>query len=283
MTDITTADQKRAAYEAAMAQPRSETSQTNAPVQRRALIIVDVQRDFCEGGALAVTGGNAVAERIANLLMSTDRGYAMVVTTRDWHIDPGAHFSATPDFVDSWPVHCKAFTAGAQFHPAIAAALHNVDFEFTKGMYAAAYSGFEGVGRVGANAQARLAVTLQTSGIEAVDVVGIATDYCVKATAVDAAAAGFKTRVLLDLTAAVHNDEAAVAATLLDLHNAGVEVTVTADTFRSGEGTYRLTGNDEAGWTVAYVPYGETDEVWHEQTRTRVEAVAYTLAPPVIL
>jgi Amidases related to nicotinamidase len=160
-----------------------------------ALIVVDVQNDFCEGGSLAVAGGAAVAARIAHLIEGPHR-YQHVVATRDHHIDPGSHFSANPDFVDSWPVHCVAGTAGAALHEPLTEA--NFEAVFDKGEYAAAYSGFEG-----AAAGAGLGEWLAERGVDQVDVVGIATDYCVRATALDAAAAGLEVRVLLDLTAAV--------------------------------------------------------------------------------
>lgn len=161
----------------------------------RALIVVDVQRDFCEGGSLAVEGGGEVAQRITDMLVEHD--YAHVVATKDYHIDPGDHFSDEPDYRDSWPPHCVVGTAGVDFHPAFNPAL--VEAVFHKGHYSAAYSGFEGTTEDGAT----LADWLRERGIDEVDVVGIATDYCVKATATDAAAAGFTTRVLLDFTAGV--------------------------------------------------------------------------------
>ncbi|MGC3955954.1 MAG: isochorismatase family protein [Propionicimonas sp.] len=180
----------------------------------RALIVVDVQNDFCEGGSLAVAGGAAVASAISELL-GGEHGYDHVVATQDHHIDPGPHFSQTPDYVDSWPVHCVAGTPGADFHPNLV----NRPFEavFTKGEYAAAYSGFEGA----ADGES-LAEWLADHEVTAVDVVGIATDYCVRATALDAAAAGLTTRVLLDLTAAVAPDR--VDAALADFDRAGVTI-----------------------------------------------------------
>ncbi|MCW5952150.1 MAG: isochorismatase family protein [Propionibacteriaceae bacterium] len=180
----------------------------------RALIVVDVQNDFCEGGSLAVGGGAAVASAISELLAG-DHGYDHVVATQDHHIDPGAHFSETPDYIDSWPVHCVVGTPGADFHPGLA----NRPFEavFTKGEYAAAYSGFEGA----ADGES-LAEWLADHEVTEVDVVGIATDYCVRATALDAAAAGLSTRVLLDLTAAVAPER--LEATLADFADAGVTV-----------------------------------------------------------
>jgi nicotinamidase/pyrazinamidase len=161
----------------------------------RALIVVDVQKDFCEGGSLAVDGGAAVAAGLSELL--ADHDYDHVVATMDFHIDPGSHFSDEPDYRDSWPRHCVVGTEGVDFHPAFDPAA--VEAVFTKGEHSAAYSGFEGADESGTT----LAGWLRQRGVDAVDVVGIATDYCVKATAADAVTAGFATRVLLDLTAGV--------------------------------------------------------------------------------
>ena len=186
----------------------------------RALIVVDVQNDFCEGGSLAVTGGAAVARRISDLLAVNDTtsgtGYRHVVATKDFHIDPGEHFSDTPDYRVSWPRHCVVGTEGAQFHPDLDPS--PVEAVFTKGEYSAAYSGFEGRDA----AETPLSDWLLERGIDEVDVVGIATDYCVRATAADAAAAGFSTRVLLDLTAGVAEDSTAEAVQAL--RGAGVAV-----------------------------------------------------------
>jgi nicotinamidase/pyrazinamidase len=179
-----------------------------------ALIVVDVQRDFCEGGSLAVAGGAAVAGKIADLL-NGEHPYDHVVATRDHHIDPGQHFSTDPDFVDSWPRHCEVGTPGVEFHDALA--FRDFDAVFDKGEYAAAYSGFEGTSADGSG----LADWLQARGVEQVDVCGIATDYCVRATALDAARSGFATTVLLDLTAAVAPDR--LDTTLTDLAAAGVD------------------------------------------------------------
>jgi nicotinamidase/pyrazinamidase len=178
----------------------------------RALIIVDVQLDFCEGGSLAVAGGASVAERINAV---TGR-YDQVVATRDYHVDPGDHFSDTPDYVHSWPVHCVAGTAGAAFHPALDVA--PIGAVFAKGGYAAAYSGFEGAEPGGAG----LADWLRARQVTEVDVVGIATDYCVRATALDAVRAGFATAVLTDLTAGVA--PSSTAAALDEMRAAGVTV-----------------------------------------------------------
>jgi len=161
----------------------------------RALIIVDVQNDFCEGGSLAVAGGAGVAAGISSALERG--GWDHVVATRDYHIDPGSHFSAHPDYLDSWPAHCVVGTAGADFHPDLAT--DQVEAVFHKGEHAAAYSGFEGRTEAGLG----LADWLRERGVSEVDVVGIATDFCVRATALDAVAAGFATTVLLDLTAGV--------------------------------------------------------------------------------
>ncbi len=181
----------------------------------RALVVTDVQRDFCEGGSLAVEGGVAVAGRITALL-SGDHPYDYVVATRDHHIDPGHHFAAEPDFVDSWPRHCEVGTPGVEFHDALE--FRDFSAVFDKGEYAAAYSGFEGTSADGTG----LADWLRDHGVDRVDVCGIATDYCVRATALDAARNGFATTVLLDLTAAVAPERLDI--TLADLAAAGVGI-----------------------------------------------------------
>ena len=182
---------------------------------RRALVVVDVQNDFCEGGSLAVAGGLSVAARVKELL-GTDHGYDLVVATRDHHIDPGAHFSEHPDYVDSWPRHCVAGTEGAELTAPLAA--DDFDAVFDKGEHAAAYSGFEGREAEGTG----LGDWLLSHGVGNVDVCGIATDYCVRATALDAAAAGLSPTVLVGLTAAVAPDR--VGATLDAWRSGGVAV-----------------------------------------------------------
>jgi nicotinamidase/pyrazinamidase len=181
--------------------------------QKKALIVVDVQRDFCEGGSLAVAGGSDVAGRI-DALLRTDHSYDHIVATRDHHIDPGNHFSASPDFLDTWPPHCEVGTPGVEFHDRLR--FRDFDAVFDKGEHAAAYSGFEGRTADGT----LLADWLAAHDVEQVDVCGIATDYCVRATALDAAGAGFATTVLLDLTAAVA--PARLGTTLDQLAAAGV-------------------------------------------------------------
>jgi nicotinamidase/pyrazinamidase len=168
----------------------------------RALILVDVQNDFCEGGSLAVAGGAEVARRISEHVLHHSDEYAVIVATADWHEDPGTHFAAHPNFVDSWPRHCRIGTDGALFHPAAEPAFEHVEAIFRKGRREAAYSGFEGSTTEGGG-RVHLAEWLRDRAIEQVDVVGIATDHCVRATAMDAAEEGFETTVLLDLTAGV--------------------------------------------------------------------------------
>ena len=168
---------------------------------RTALVVVDVQNDFCEGGSLAVAGGADVAAAISAHLRDHADRYAGVVATQDWHVDPGPHFSESPDFVDTWPAHCVAGTPGAQLHPALDT--DRLQARFRKGAHAAAYSGFEGTTPGADGRPVGLQQWLRERGIEAVEVVGIATDHCVRATALDAAAAGFTTVALLDLTAGV--------------------------------------------------------------------------------
>lgn len=184
----------------------------------RALVIVDVQNDFCEGGSLAVAGGIAVAERITAYAVEHAGDYDQVVATADWHVDPGDHWSKTPDFVHSWPVHCEVGTPGADFRAEVQPVIAQTAAIFRKGQYEAAYSGFEGATEVGTG----LAEWLHDHEIDEVDVVGIATDYCVRATALDSAGAGFGTRVLLGLTAGVAPESTARA--VQDFAAAGVTV-----------------------------------------------------------
>jgi nicotinamidase/pyrazinamidase len=181
----------------------------------RALIIVDVQNDFSEGGSLAVVGAAAVARGISEFL-ATKPDYAHIVATKDFHIDPGDHFSEDPDYAASWPRHCVVGTSGADFHPDLDT--RAVEAVFTKGNYEAAYSGFEGTDADGTP----LAEWLRARGVDEVDIAGVATDYCVRATAADAAEAGFATRVLLELTAGVAPETTAQAVD--DLRAVGVEV-----------------------------------------------------------
>jgi nicotinamidase/pyrazinamidase len=181
----------------------------------RALIVVDVQNDFCEGGSLAVAGGAGVAASVSDLLAAPDAPWDHVVATKDHHIDPGAHFGDPPDYVNSWPVHCVAGSAGADFHPDFVT--DRVEAVFTKGEHAAAYSGFEGsAGGIG------LGAWLRMRDVTEVDVVGIATDHCVRATALDAARAGLTTTVLLGHTAGVAR--ATVDTALVALRDAGVRL-----------------------------------------------------------
>jgi nicotinamidase/pyrazinamidase len=180
----------------------------------RALIVVDVQNDFCEGGSLAVAGGSAVAAAISAYLAAEGGSYAHVVASRDYHIDPGDHFSDHPDFAGTWPPHCVAGTPGAEFHPGLDTS--RIEAVFSKGAHAAAYSGFEGTDEAGTP----LAGWLRERGVDALDVTGIATDYCVRATALDAAREGFATRVLLPLTAGV--DPVTTGEALAAMRAAGI-------------------------------------------------------------
>ncbi len=181
----------------------------------RALVVVDVQNDFCEGGSLGVAGGAAVAAAITEHMRTAGAEYAHVVATRDHHVDPGHHFAEQPDFLDTWPAHCVVGTGGVELHPSLDRG--PLEAVFDKGEYAAAYSGFEG-----AADGVALAEWLRERGVDAVDVVGIATDHCVRATALDAVGHGFSTRVLLPLTAGV--SEASTDAALEQLRTAGVEL-----------------------------------------------------------
>ncbi|MGJ3188658.1 isochorismatase family protein [Paenarthrobacter nitroguajacolicus] len=203
----------------------------------RALIIVDVQNDFCEGGTLAVEGGAAVAGAITEFVDANQQHFDHIVATQDWHIEPGSHFSDEPDMVDSWPPHCQARTKGAELHEDLDP--EYIQAYFRKGQYTAAYSGFEGVlapeddvptGDLKAGAAVAEVLDedaiglddwLQSHDVEEVVVVGLATDYCVKATALDAIQAGYNTSVIAGLTAGIAED---LSEAFDEMEAAGVEV-----------------------------------------------------------
>ncbi|WP_313540955.1 isochorismatase family protein [Leifsonia aquatica] len=187
----------------------------------KALFIIDVQNDFTEGGALGVAGGAAVAERLTRYLTEHRDDYAVVIASRDWHdgdTDNGGHFATTaePDFVDTWPAHCVAGTAGAEYHPALDTS--RVDYHVLKGQGVPAYSIFEGRTDAGSTVHN----LLDEHGIDTIDVAGIATDYCVRASALDALAHGQHVRVLTGLVAGVAADSSEAA--LAELAHAGAEL-----------------------------------------------------------
>ena len=189
----------------------------------KALFIVDVQNDFTEGGALGVDGGDAVAVGITGYLRAHAGDYELIVASRDWHDgshDNGGHFAgkAEPDFAQTWPVHCVADTPGADYDPGLdtTAVTHHVK----KGQGVPAYSLFEGVTDDGR----RVAELLTEHGILEVDITGIATDYCVRASALDAIEHGRRVRILPDLVAGVA--PASSDATLAELAHAGAELAV---------------------------------------------------------
>ncbi|SJN18847.1 Nicotinamidase [Micrococcus lylae] len=218
----------------------------------RALVIVDVQNDFCEGGSLATADGADVAAAITEHLADRRDEYDVVVATRDWHVDPAEHFAAAgeePDFSVSWPVHCVAGTAGAELHADLDMEEVRPDAQFLKGLHSASYSGFDGqlgepdevrsgegaaagVGPYGATRAAADAVEpgaetldewLRSQDVEALTVVGIATDHCVKATVLDGIENGYEVTVLTDLVAGVAEDTAEAA--LEEMKDAGAILT----------------------------------------------------------
>ena len=190
----------------------------------RALLIVDVQNDFTEGGALAVSGGDAVASAVSALLAQRAADYDVIVASRDWHdpdSDNGGHISADPDFVDTWPVHCVAETEGAAYDSLLVtdAITHHV----RKGQGIPAYSMFEGVAETGE----KTGEILAAHGVTAADVVGIATDHCVRASALDAIAHGIRVRVLTDLIAGVGAESSESA--LAELAHAGAVLATSSE------------------------------------------------------
>ena len=173
-----------------------------------ALIIVDVQRDFCPGGALAVADGDAVVEPVNSLA----RSISFVVATRDWHPSRHSSFAAAGG---PWPVHCVAGSEGAEFHPELD--LSTVDLLIDKGedVDDDGYSAFDGT---------VLEQLLRARGIEQVHVAGLALDYCVKATALDARRAGFEVIVHRDATRAVDVDAGDGERALAELQAAGISI-----------------------------------------------------------
>jgi nicotinamidase/pyrazinamidase len=188
---------------------------------RSALVIVDVQNDFCEGGSLAVAGGAAVAADVARHVRESRGDYDLVVATRDYHEDPGEHFATKPDFVDTWPAHCVVGTPGAALCAPISTLVSEklVQSVVDKGRRTAAYSGFEALDADGRP----LLDILEEAGIDSLDICGLATDYCVRATALDARKHEFPVRVLVNLCAAVNNESGQVA--LEAMKSAGCELT----------------------------------------------------------
>lgn len=185
----------------------------------QALLIVDVQNDFTEGGALGVTGGDHVAEGITDHLGAHSRDYDAIIASRDWHDphnDNGGHFSDAPDFVDTWPVHCVAGRSGAEFDPLLTT--DSITHEVRKGQGRPDYSAFQGVTEAGET----LGELLNKLTIAEVDVVGLATDHCVRATVLDALSAGVGVRVLTHLVAGVGEDSSAAA--LAEMEKAGAEL-----------------------------------------------------------
>ncbi len=173
----------------------------------RALIIVDVQPTFCEGGALGIEGGNDCAKRIAKYALRHEDDYDVIITTQDWHIDPGDHFSDNPDFIDTWPPHGVADTTEAELHQVLEPV--SIDYHLKKGQYEAAYSGLEAKCPSGQTMED----VLIDEGVSEVDIVGLALSHCVKETALDAARLRFldRVRVLVDLTEPVSPEQGEAA------------------------------------------------------------------------
>ena len=185
----------------------------------KALFIVDVQNDFTEGGALGVEGGDAVARAITEHLAGHAHEYSVIVASRDWHDadnDNGGHFHPSPDFIDTWPVHCVGGTEGAEYDPGLD--VSHVTHHVKKGQGRPAYSLFEGTTDDGL----AVAQLLEEHGVVDVDIVGIATDHCVRASALDAIEHGRHVRILTDLVAGVAAESSEAA--LAELAHAGAEL-----------------------------------------------------------
>lgn len=194
---------------------------TEPPRDGRAIIVVDPQPDFFEGGALPISGATHVAGEIAAYLRARRDQYGLRIVTQDWHLDPGDHWSEGPDYVTTWPVHCAADSPGAQVHAVLADQAWDVVIR--KGLHEGAYSGFEGVSTDGST----LAEVLNGAGVDDVTIVGFATDHCVKATALDARALGFRVTVALDLCAGV--DPETTRDAISAMRDAGVTIAASVD------------------------------------------------------
>jgi nicotinamidase/pyrazinamidase len=187
---------------------------------RNALLVVDLQNDFVQGGSLPVPNGMQVAAQVARHIRHFKTEYQFVVASRDYHEDPDGHFSATPDFLTTWPPHCVIGTPGAAFVPPIANLVREkfIQTIVSKGRHAAAYSAFEGLDSRGHP----LLDVLKEQRIDHIDICGIATDYCVRASALDARKNEFQVRILVNLCAAVA--EATGLQAIEELKAAGCQV-----------------------------------------------------------
>lgn len=184
---------------------------TEVKGQGRALIIVDVQRDFCPGGALPVARGDEVVKPLNNMIRLFGEEGSPVIFTRDWH--PRNHCSFK-EFGGIWPPHCVQHTRGAEFHPALRVPKKAIIISKATNPKIDAYSGFQGT---------ELVEILMERGIAEVFVGGLATDYCVKNTAVDALKNNFITHVLTDCIRGVNVRPTDSAAALREMVSEGVK------------------------------------------------------------
>lgn len=213
---------------------------TGTDTYRWAIGVVDVENDFCEGGSLAVEGGAEVAGRIRQWIEANPRRWAARFASADRHpAGLAGHFApegTDPDYVDTWPAHCVAGTTGSELHPNLVSGTNEstlFDVLVEKGQHSAAYSAFEGTTPDGE----RLEHWLRARAIDGIELTGIATDYCVRATALDALTAGFRVRLVTDLCVGIA--EASVQATIEELREAGAEIVTTAELTRSTFGADR--------------------------------------------
>lgn len=183
-----------------------------------ALVVVDVQRDFCPGGALAAEGGDRILPALNRHIGRARAAGMPIYATRDWHPEVTSHFTA---FGGEWPPHCVRDTAGAEFHPGLD--LPDETIVISKGMDPdhPGYSAFDGYTAAGAG----FADDLRRRGIARLLVAGIATDYCVKQTVLDARREGFEVTVLLDAVTGIDAQPGDVARALDEMSAAGAHLT----------------------------------------------------------
>ena len=201
---------------------------------RSALLVVDVQKDFCAGGALAVPGGDRVVDPINRLLAAYAAAQAAIYASRDWHPAGSSHFI---DQGGQWPVHCVADTPGAAFHPLLR--LPDATAVVSKGQTpdSDGYSAFDGT----LAGDVKLEAALDERGVSHLTICGLATDYCVRASVLDARTRGLAVSVVRDAVAAVNLRAGDEAAALAAMRAAGAELVGTEDALS------RVSGSREAG------------------------------------
>ncbi len=194
-------------------------------MSKKALLVIDVQKDFCPGGALAVNEGDAVVAPLVRMIQAMAAHGGPIFASRDWHPPNTRHFAK---FGGVWPPHCVQNSPGAEFHPDMAAALQThqaVVVSTGERVDEDGYSAFDGRTPSGE----LLENALHARGVDEILLGGLATDYCVKCSALDAARKGFRVRLLVDACRAVNLKPGDAVKAIDEMRRAGVEVTTTEE------------------------------------------------------